>query len=169
MTRREFDGGFPPPPFFPSREGLHGLSKHMVFNSVTWPRGCRDRPSSHHPISMQGAGGGSGRGPPRAPLTGQFLRSLSLGFIVPGTTPGFPDGANGKEPDCQCRRHKRGGFNPWAGKMPWRRAWQPTSIFLPRESHRQRSLVGYSPQGCKESDMTEVTAFTHRGHHQSPP
>ena len=137
MTRREFDGGFPPPPFFPSREGLHGLSKHMVFNSVTWPRGCRDRTSSHHPISMQGAGGGSGRGPPRAPLTGQFFRSLSLGFIVPGTTPGFPDGANGKEPDCQCRRHKRGGFNPWAGKMPWRRAWQPTSIFLPRESHGQ--------------------------------
>ena len=158
-----------PPPFFLSREGLHGLSKHMVFNSVTWPRGCRNRTSSHHPISMQGAGQGRGRGPPRAPLTGQFLRPLSLGFIVPGTTPGFPDSTNGKEPDCRCRRHKRCGFDPWAGKMPWRRAWQPIPIFLPGESHRQRSLVGYSPQGCKELDMTEATAFTRRGHHQSPP
>ena len=40
---------------------------------------------------------------------------------------------------------------------PWRRAWQPTPVFLPVESHGQRSLVGYSPWGSKESDMTEVT------------
>ena len=56
---------------------------------------------------------------------------------------GFPGGASGKEPACQCRRHKRPGFNPWGGKMPWRRAWQPTSVFLPGESNGQRSLVGY--------------------------
>ena len=37
------------------------------------------------------------------------------------------------------------GFNPWVGKIPWRRAWQPTPEFLPGESHGQRSLVGYSP------------------------
>ena len=42
-------------------------------------------------------------------------------------------------------------------KIPWRRAWQPTPVFLPGESCVQRSLAGYSPQGCKESDMTEVT------------
>ena len=47
----------------------------------------------------------------------------------------------------------RRGFNLWVGKMPWRRAWQPTSIFLPGESHGQRSLVGYRPWGHKESDM----------------
>ena len=47
--------------------------------------------------------------------------------------------------------------DPWVGKIPWRRAWQPTLVFLPGESHGQRSLVGYSPWGCKESDMTEVT------------
>ena len=41
-------------------------------------------------------------------------------------------------------RHKRHGFNPWVGKIPWRRAWQPTQVFLPRESHGQRSLEGYS-------------------------
>ena len=45
-------------------------------------------------------------------------------------------------------------FDPWVGKIPWRRAWQPTPVFLPEESHRQRSLVGYRPQGCKELDMT---------------
>ena len=50
-----------------------------------------------------------------------------------------------KEICLQCRSHGRNGFDPWVGKMPWRRAWQPTSVFLPRESHRQRSLVGYSP------------------------
>ena len=74
---------------------------------------------------------------------------------------GFPGDTNGKEPACQCRRHVRHGFDPWVGKIPWRRAWQPTQAFLSGESHRQRSLVGYSPQGRKESDTTEVTACTH--------
>ena len=45
-----------------------------------------------------------------------------------------------------------------SGRFPWRRAWQPTPVFLPGESHGPRSLAGYSPQGRKESDMTEVTA-----------
>ena len=70
---------------------------------------------------------------------------------------GFPGGASGKEPVCQCRRWKSRGFHPWVGEMPWRRAWQPTPVFLHGESHGQRSLVGYSPWGCKESDMAEVT------------
>ena len=46
-------------------------------------------------------------------------------------------------------------FDPWDGKIPWRRAWQPTTIFLPGESHGQRSLAGCSPWGRKERDMTE--------------
>ena len=58
---------------------------------------------------------------------------------------GFPGGTGGKENACQCRRHKRCGFDPWVGKIPWRRVWQPTPVFLPGESHGQRSLVGYSP------------------------
>ena len=58
---------------------------------------------------------------------------------------GFPDGASGKEPACQSRRHKRHGFDPQVGKIPWRRAWQLTPVFLPGESHGQKSLVGSSP------------------------
>ena len=46
---------------------------------------------------------------------------------------------------------------PLGQEIPWRRAWQTTPVFLTGESHGQRSLAGYSPQGCKESDMTEAT------------
>ena len=55
----------------------------------------------------------------------------------------------------KCLPAKRPGFDPWVGKIPWRRKWQPTPVFLPGESHGWRSLVGYSPWGRKESDMTE--------------
>ena len=57
----------------------------------------------------------------------------------------IPGGVSGKEPTCQCRRHKRCWFDPWVRTIPWRRAWQPTPVFLPGESHGQRSLVGYCP------------------------
>ena len=57
----------------------------------------------------------------------------------------FPAGTSSKKPACQCKRHKRCGFDPWVGKIPGRRAWQPTPVFLPGESHGQRSLAGYSP------------------------
>ena len=66
-------------------------------------------------------------------------------------------GTSGKEPAYQCRRWKTPGFNPWVKKIPWRTARQPTPVFLPGKSHRQRSLVCCSPVGCKESDTTEVT------------
>ena len=49
------------------------------------------------------------------------------------------------------------GSIPGTGKIPWSRAWQPTLVFLPGESHGQRSLAGYSPRGCAELGMTEVT------------
>ena len=68
---------------------------------------------------------------------------------------GFPAGTSGKEPACQCRRLKRCRFDPWVRKIPWRRAWQPTPVSLPGESHRQRSLADYSPWGRKAPDMTE--------------
>ena len=57
----------------------------------------------------------------------------------------------------QCRSHRRYRFDSWVGKIPWWRAWQPTLVFLPRLSHGQSSLVGYSPQDYKESDTTEAT------------
>ena len=52
----------------------------------------------------------------------------------------------------QCGRP---GFDPWVGKIPWRREWQPTPVLLTGEFHRQMSLVGYSPWGLKESETTE--------------
>ena len=61
---------------------------------------------------------------------------------------------------CIGRRHERCGFDPQIGKMPWRRAWQSTPVFLPAESHGQRNLVGYSPQGHKDSGTTEATQHT---------
>ena len=68
----------------------------------------------------------------------------------------FPSGASGKEPTCQCRRLKRHRFDPWVGKISWRWAWQPMPVLLPGESHGQRSLAGYSPQGHKESGTAEA-------------
>ena len=56
----------------------------------------------------------------------------------------------------QCRRPR---FNPWVRKIPWRRKWQPTPVFLPGKFHEPRRLVGYSPWGHKESDMTEQLHF----------
>ena len=50
---------------------------------------------------------------------------------------------------------QRPRFSPWVGKVPWRRNWLPAPVFLPGESHGQRSLAGYSPWCCRESDMTE--------------
>ena len=60
----------------------------------------------------------------------------------------------------------------YTGSIPWRRKWQPTPIFLPGRFHGQRSLVGYSPGGHKESDMTDhgcmhVSAYTHTHTHVS--
>ena len=57
----------------------------------------------------------------------------------------------GKESACRCRRRR---FDPWVGKIPWSRKQQPTPVFLPEKSHRQRSLAGYSPWDHKESDTT---------------
>ena len=59
-------------------------------------------------------------------------------------TLGFPGGASGEEPVYQCRRSKKREFNPWVRKIPRRRIWQSTPVFLPGESHGQRSLESYS-------------------------
>ena len=69
-----------------------------------------------------------------------------------------------------CLQHSRAEFDPWVGKIPWRRAWQPTPVLLPGESHRQRSLASYSPWGHKESDMTKlVRTHTHKHERKFPP
>ena len=83
---------------------------------------------------------------------------------VHGATKGWTQQAtehtlSGRESTCQCRRH---GFDPWVGKIPWRRKWQPTPVFLPGESDGQRSLAGYSPRGHKESET--MTASEQQRH-----
>ena len=66
---------------------------------------------------------------------------------------GFPGGTTVKNPPTSAR--EVGWILGW--KMPWRRTWQPTRVFLPGESHGQRSLVGYGSWGHRESDMIEAT------------
>ena len=68
---------------------------------------------------------------------------------------GFPGGSVVKESTCQCWRCKRRGFDPWVGKIPWRRKWQPTPISLPRTFNGQKGLEGYSPWSHKLLHMTE--------------
>ena len=62
-------------------------------------------------------------------LKKQKQKTKAMGF------PGFPGGASGKESAYQCKIHKTRGFHLWVGKIPWRRRWQPTPVFLPGESH----------------------------------
>ena len=88
-------------------------------------------------VVTEGAGGWSGRRDERPGLC--RLRARWLAQTVKETCP-------------QCRRPR---FDPWVRKIPWRRQWHPTPVLLPGESHGQRSLVGYSPWGHKESDTTE--------------
>ena len=71
------------------------------------------------------------------------LRTKILSSSLKGTS-SFAGGSVGKELCLQCRRHV---FDPWVGKIPFRRAWQPTPVFLPGEFYGQRSLVVYSPWG----------------------
>ena len=74
-----------------------------------------------------------------------------------GCVVAFPSGASGKRTCLPVQETKRRGFNPWVGKIRWRRAWQCTTLFLPQESHGQRSLMGYSPWSHKESGTAEAT------------
>ena len=78
------------------------------------------------------------------PSSSTYLYFLFLSFLLPAP-PGKP---------------RRCGFHSWVGKIPWRRKWQPSPVFLPGESHGRRSLVGYSPWGHRGSDMTERLHFS---------
>ena len=81
--------------------------------------------------------------------TGKLATQLSALAVYSGgrqnSSYDFPGGTSGKEPACQCRRHKRLRFSPWARKIPWSRKCHPTPVFLHGESHGQGSLVGYCP------------------------
>ena len=141
---------FTPGLILPSR-GLRALGKSLLWGwvgvSVWGPLTEGERWSKHH-ISIDV------KKPPA--LAGERGLSLHLGQQLPwGWILLFPICtraqyrgdfllAQWERVRLQCRRC---GFAPWVGKIPWRRAWQPTAVFLPGESHRQRSLAGYSPSG----------------------
>ena len=73
----------------------------------------------------------------------------TLLYVFAIHTYGLPWQISGKESTCQCRRC---GFDPWVGKIPWRRKWEPTPVFSLGKSHEQTILAGYSPWGSQESD-----------------
>ena len=104
---------------------LEGMATHSVF----LPGLVDNSPGGHRELHM--------------------IERLTLSLST--NTRGFPGGASGKEPSFQCRGYKRHMFDPWIGKIPWRRAWQSTPVFLPGDQG-QRSLAGYSPWGHKGSD-----------------
>ena len=87
-----------------------------------------------------------------AAVSGDFLTALGSDNLTEMMLNGLPRWCSGKESTCQC---KRCGFDSWVGNIPCRREWLPTAVFLPGESHGQRSLVGYSQWGRKESDTTK--------------
>ena len=92
------------------------------------------------------------------PLTSSlsiFFQTLCLPF--PNWNLGFSEPGKWVKTLPAKEGDMRGGFEPWVGKIPWRRKWQPTPVFLPGESHRGRSLTGSSPRGHKELDVTEAT------------
>ena len=74
---------------------------------------------------------------------------LSWGLPISGRLPRW---YSNKEPACQSRRRR---LDPWDGKIPWRRRWQPTPVLLPGKPNGQRSLEGYRPRGRKESAVTD--------------
>ena len=82
----------------------------------------------------------------------RLFNSVYIGFL--GGSP------SDKESACQHRGCKRLKVKPWVGTIPWSRKWHPTPVSLPGECHGQRSLVDYSPWGCKEMDMAD-SAHTH--------
>ena len=82
---------------------------------------------------------------------------LHLGYSVNDRAVGLLWWFSGKESACRCRRCKRPRFDPWVGKIPCKREWQPTPVLLPGESHGQGNLADHTSWVYKESDMTEHT------------
>ena len=117
----------------PERSPGEGMAIH--FSILAWRIPRTEEPSGLQSMGLQRIGHNG--------ATNTFILSARY-------KGGFPSGARGKESTCQCRRPKGCWFDPWVGKIPWRRKWQPIPVPLPGKSHGQRSLVGYSPWGCKE-------------------
>ena len=81
----------------------------------------------------------------------EFLLHFYIIYYIHTHAKDFPGGSEGRSVCLQCGRPR---FDPWVGKIPWRRKWQPTPVLLPGESLGRRGMVVYSPWGRKESDTT---------------
>ena len=119
--------------YMPTNTLLYSCSEHNFVNQLYF--------SKNKVLSVFGASGEA------------FSHSGRISFHS-SSSGVFPNGSAGKEPACQCRRPR---FNPWVGKIPWRRERLPMPVFLPGESHGLRSLVGYRPWGRRETDTMEVS------------
>ena len=144
---------------------VDGLFKSFAYFFLHWvfvadcrlscPEACELVPQPGiKPMCPALEGGFLTTGPPGKSLYCLFLSWVCVLLLM---SCGSGGGASGKEPTCQGKRHNPRGFDPWVGKISRSRKWQPTSVFLPGESHGQRSLAGYSSWGRTESDMTEAT------------
>ena len=91
--------------------------------------------------------------PPPTPLIVPSFPACSVPFTVLIIPSDRHYGLSGKE-SASAGDTQEPVFDPWVGKIPWRRKWQPIPVFLPGKSHGQESLEGYSPWGCKESNTT---------------
>ena len=93
---------------------------------------------------------------PFLPISKEVILLMFSNSVSESSVLGLPRWLSSKESACQCRRCSQETWIQSLGKIPWRRAWHPTPVFLPGESHGQRSLVGYSPW-VAESDTTART------------
>ena len=86
---------------------------------------------------------------------------LFLNLASSNRTVYFPGTSDGKESACQCRRHKKHRFDPWVGKIPWRRKWQPTPVFLPGESPWTEEPSGLQSMGLQRVRHDRACITTH--------
>ena len=92
---------------------------------------------------------------PHSDSTVQRKPTWAFSYVAVEALSGTRGNADSDWHSCQCRRLERCRFHPWVREIPWRREWPPTPVFLPGESHGQRSLEGYSPWGRGKSDTIE--------------
>ena len=121
-----------------TQENFYPISNGRYFQNCLTLLGCKTKRSSIAPYCYQ------------VNIPHFFLGIHSFADLIPG-------GTSGKEPACQFRILKRCWFDPWVGKIPWRRHDNCTPVSLPGEGRGRGSLVGCGPQACRELDITEVT------------
>ena len=141
----------------------HGPRQLQGRRGDPWEEGCVPVPLGLScylldQIQLRASGLGSwGGGGDQEKMASQLL---SLILVVSFILTGLPRWCKGKESSCQFKKHRGCRFSPWVGNIYWRRKGQPVPMFLPGKFCGQRSLVGYSPWGHKESDTTEHTCTT---------